>query len=287
MAKFEAQKKAAEQEAARSRALSTQVSTFSQTESELRNQLNIYVEKFKQVRDEFHAANLQALSVEAESLAAVLALLDLRHESDSARVEEYIQGLSTCTCGSCPFHGWHGFSMATAGRPPSEEDRLCDTETEHNIALDRVSEGSPLGPPRFMQSRMTEQREVVKELKMLGKARLVEKTETDLEPGTEAELLDDRLFTFLSDGPDFTINPVTTLPSPSSIETPHPVVDLVAEAVADSLPPPTLIRMNPRPPAYTNPDCHCGEAMEDKTENFFRRFKKPDWFTSVFSGVSK
>ncbi|KAI9843223.1 MAG: hypothetical protein M1838_002719 [Thelocarpon superellum] len=57
MAKYEQQKKVAEQEAARSRALSTQVSTFSQTEGELRSQLNIYVEKFKQVEDTLNNSN--------------------------------------------------------------------------------------------------------------------------------------------------------------------------------------------------------------------------------------
>ncbi len=50
MARFDREKKAAEAEAARSRALNAQVLTFSKTETELRNQLNIYVEKFKQVR---------------------------------------------------------------------------------------------------------------------------------------------------------------------------------------------------------------------------------------------
>lgn len=48
-AKYEDQRRAAENEAARCRALSSQVSTFSHTEAELRSQLNIYVEKFKQV----------------------------------------------------------------------------------------------------------------------------------------------------------------------------------------------------------------------------------------------
>ncbi|OJJ41026.1 hypothetical protein ASPWEDRAFT_241693 [Aspergillus wentii DTO 134E9] len=47
-AKYEEQRRAAENEAARCRALSSQVSTFSHTEAELRSQLNIYVEKFKQ-----------------------------------------------------------------------------------------------------------------------------------------------------------------------------------------------------------------------------------------------
>jgi len=49
LARYESQRKAQEQEASKSRQLTTQVSTFSQTETELRSQLNIYVEKFKQV----------------------------------------------------------------------------------------------------------------------------------------------------------------------------------------------------------------------------------------------
>ena len=48
-AKYEEQRRTAESEATRCRALSSQVSTFSHTEAELRSQLNIYVEKFKQV----------------------------------------------------------------------------------------------------------------------------------------------------------------------------------------------------------------------------------------------
>lgn len=50
LARYERERKAAENEQNRSRTLSAQVSTFSQTETELRSQLNIYVEKFKQVR---------------------------------------------------------------------------------------------------------------------------------------------------------------------------------------------------------------------------------------------
>ena len=50
LARLEQQRKLAENETTRSRTLSAQVSTFSQTETELRSQLNIYVEKFKQVR---------------------------------------------------------------------------------------------------------------------------------------------------------------------------------------------------------------------------------------------
>ena len=47
--KADEQRKRAEAEANKSQTLNAQVSTFSQTETELRSQLNIYVEKFKQV----------------------------------------------------------------------------------------------------------------------------------------------------------------------------------------------------------------------------------------------
>lgn len=48
-AKYDSERKRADTEAARCRTLTSQVSTFSKTEAELRSQLNIYVEKFKQV----------------------------------------------------------------------------------------------------------------------------------------------------------------------------------------------------------------------------------------------
>src|SRR5258707_343507 len=48
--KLEQQRHAQEMESTKSSQLTRQVSTFSQTETELRSQLNIYVEKFKQVR---------------------------------------------------------------------------------------------------------------------------------------------------------------------------------------------------------------------------------------------
>ncbi|KAI1308826.1 myosin-like coiled-coil protein-domain-containing protein [Xylaria venustula] len=49
MARYEQQKKAVEAEGNRARQLNSQVLTFTKTETELRNQLNVYVEKFKQV----------------------------------------------------------------------------------------------------------------------------------------------------------------------------------------------------------------------------------------------
>ncbi|KAL8750333.1 MAG: hypothetical protein Q9184_006461 [Pyrenodesmia sp. 2 TL-2023] len=57
LARYERERKAAENEQTRSRTLSAQVSTFSQTEAELRSQLNIYVEKFKQVEDTLNNSN--------------------------------------------------------------------------------------------------------------------------------------------------------------------------------------------------------------------------------------
>ena len=48
-ARYEVERKKADAEATRCRTLTNQVSTFSHTEAELRSQLNIYVEKFKQV----------------------------------------------------------------------------------------------------------------------------------------------------------------------------------------------------------------------------------------------
>ncbi|KAK3056122.1 hypothetical protein LTS18_011694, partial [Coniosporium uncinatum] len=49
VARLEQQRKAQEMESSKSHQLTRQVSTFSQTETELRSQLNIYVEKFKQL----------------------------------------------------------------------------------------------------------------------------------------------------------------------------------------------------------------------------------------------
>ncbi|KAL9634363.1 MAG: hypothetical protein Q9204_003033 [Flavoplaca sp. TL-2023a] len=57
LARFERERKQAEKEQTKSRTLSAQVSTFSQTETELRSQLNIYVEKFKQVEDTLNNSN--------------------------------------------------------------------------------------------------------------------------------------------------------------------------------------------------------------------------------------
>ncbi|KEF53673.1 uncharacterized protein A1O9_10073 [Exophiala aquamarina CBS 119918] len=57
-AKYEVERRRADAEASRCRTLTNQVSTFSHTEAELRSQLNIYVEKFKQqVEDTLNNSN--------------------------------------------------------------------------------------------------------------------------------------------------------------------------------------------------------------------------------------
>lgn len=48
-ARFERERKALQEEMNLTRQLNAQVQTFTKTETELRNQLNVYVEKFKQV----------------------------------------------------------------------------------------------------------------------------------------------------------------------------------------------------------------------------------------------
>ncbi|KAK4191648.1 alpha-taxilin [Podospora australis] len=57
LARYEREKKNYEAELARSRQLNAQVQTFSKTEAELRQQLNNYVDKFKQVEDTLNNSN--------------------------------------------------------------------------------------------------------------------------------------------------------------------------------------------------------------------------------------
>lgn len=58
IARHDQLKKAQETELSKSHQLTRQVSTFSQTENELRGQLNVYVEKFKQVRHVYARSTL-------------------------------------------------------------------------------------------------------------------------------------------------------------------------------------------------------------------------------------
>jgi hypothetical protein len=58
LARFEREKKSSESERNRSKRLDTQIQTFTKTETELRQHLNVYVEKFKQVRLPLHPQHL-------------------------------------------------------------------------------------------------------------------------------------------------------------------------------------------------------------------------------------
>ncbi|KAJ5225389.1 hypothetical protein N7468_006614 [Penicillium chermesinum] len=96
-AKYEEQRRAAENEAARGRALSAQVSTFSHTEAELRSQLNIYVEKFKQVEDTLNNSNelfltfrkeMEEMSKKTKRLEKENHTLNRKHESTNRNILE-------------------------------------------------------------------------------------------------------------------------------------------------------------------------------------------------------
>lgn len=66
LARFERERKSAEGETTKSRHLQAQVHAFTKTETELRNQLNVYVDKFKQVEDTLNNSNDLFLSFRKE-----------------------------------------------------------------------------------------------------------------------------------------------------------------------------------------------------------------------------
>ncbi|KAF4463106.1 muscle-derived [Fusarium albosuccineum] len=66
MARYEREKKNAEAESTKARQLQAQVQAFTKTETELRNQLNVYVDKFKQVEDTLNNSNDLFLSFRKE-----------------------------------------------------------------------------------------------------------------------------------------------------------------------------------------------------------------------------
>ncbi|KAJ5142907.1 Taxilin family [Penicillium bovifimosum] len=95
--KFEDQRRASEVEANRSRALTSQVSTFSHTEAELRSQLNIYVEKFKQVEDTLNNSNdlfltfrkeMEEMSKKTKRLEKENHTLNRKHEQTNRNILE-------------------------------------------------------------------------------------------------------------------------------------------------------------------------------------------------------
>ncbi|KAJ6000250.1 hypothetical protein N7481_000659 [Penicillium waksmanii] len=95
--KYEEQRRTADNEAARGRALSAQVSTFSHTEAELRSQLNIYVEKFKQVEDTLNNSNelfltfrkeMEEMSKKTKRLEKENHTLNRKHEQTNRNILE-------------------------------------------------------------------------------------------------------------------------------------------------------------------------------------------------------
>ncbi|KAJ5675628.1 hypothetical protein N7462_008525 [Penicillium macrosclerotiorum] len=95
--KYEEQRRTAENESARGRALSAQVSTFSHTEAELRSQLNIYVEKFKQVEDTLNNSNelfltfrkeMEEMSKKTKRLEKENHTLNRKHEQTNRNILE-------------------------------------------------------------------------------------------------------------------------------------------------------------------------------------------------------
>ncbi|CAI7570061.1 unnamed protein product [Penicillium manginii] len=95
--KYEEQRRNADTETARGRALSAQVSTFSHTEAELRSQLNIYVEKFKQVEDTLNNSNelfltfrkeMEEMSKKTKRLEKENHTLNRKHEQTNRNILE-------------------------------------------------------------------------------------------------------------------------------------------------------------------------------------------------------
>ncbi|KAL9618350.1 MAG: hypothetical protein Q9160_006932 [Pyrenula sp. 1 TL-2023] len=93
--RYDDQRRKAEEQSTKCRQLSNQVSTFSFTEAELRNQLNIYVDKFKQVEDTLNNSNdlflsfrkeMEEMSKKTKRLEKENLNLTRKHESTSRNV---------------------------------------------------------------------------------------------------------------------------------------------------------------------------------------------------------
>ncbi|CAG7918563.1 unnamed protein product [Penicillium olsonii] len=95
--RLEDQRRAGDAEANRCRALTSQVSTFTHTEAELRSQLNIYVEKFKQVEDTLNNSNdlfltfrkeMEEMSKKTKRLEKENHTLNRKHEQTNRNILE-------------------------------------------------------------------------------------------------------------------------------------------------------------------------------------------------------
>lgn len=86
LARYEKARKEAEAEAGRARSLNAQVLTFSKTETELRSQLNIYVEKFKQVGLPYMEIEIPKNLV-IETSRSMVKLLMAEHTDENDEIE--------------------------------------------------------------------------------------------------------------------------------------------------------------------------------------------------------
>ncbi|KAK1655237.1 myosin-like coiled-coil protein [Colletotrichum phormii] len=95
MARYEREKKLAEAESTRARNLQAQVQTFTKTETELRNQLNVYVDKFKQVEDTLNNSNdlfltfrkeMEDMSKKTKRLEKENETMKRKHEATNANI---------------------------------------------------------------------------------------------------------------------------------------------------------------------------------------------------------
>ena len=115
-ARLEQQRKQQEAESSKSHQLTRQVSTFSQTETELRTQLNIYVEKFKQVCRPVNPSLVCIIMVNTDQMQVEETLnnsndlfLSFRKETEDqrkkiARLETLCRGMQAQGRGQVPMH---------------------------------------------------------------------------------------------------------------------------------------------------------------------------------------
>lgn len=176
MSRHDQLKKAQESELSKSHQLTRQVSTFSQTENELRGQLNVYVEKFKQVEDTLNNSNdlfltfrkeMEEMSKKTKRLEKENLNLTRKQEATNKNIfqmaEERSQSQSTIDrlhkeneklkklCRAMQTNGYGRADMVNAapGAPnpahhpdeEDEEDDLAETDSEYD-EYDEDEEGS-------------------------------------------------------------------------------------------------------------------------------------------------
>jgi chromosome segregation ATPase len=96
----EDEKRKAEEEATKARSLQAQVQTFHKTETDLRQQLNVYIDKFKQVEDTLNNSNelflsfrkeMEDMSKKTKKLEKENEVLRRKHDATSARILDMVE----------------------------------------------------------------------------------------------------------------------------------------------------------------------------------------------------